>query len=599
MLSGLATAYLTAAASPGTAWLTATAPLPPPGMGIPIPSGRQAFASVTFGPLGEHQVYLPMTCMNDAPGALPCEDVIENGGFEYDGVWEIPETDWPAAYATKRAHSGNRSMRIGIANPANNVFSYSSARQEVTIDVDADSARLRFWLYTMVVGGTESGSEALPPPPAVGQTLQSLVLDSDAQYVLVLDGDDIIGTLLWQRRNDRAWTFHEFDLMDYVGQTIQLHFGVFNNGAGGVTAMYLDDVSLEICPEEPPPEPPDCYPWLEAEVGVGETPHGVAFNSDANRIYVANHDENTLSAINGVTYGIVDTSPAGVGPNGVAYNPNNDRIYIAIGAKDKVQVRRADNLNLVKGILVGSQPLGMAVNPDTNRVYVSNYADGTVSIINGATNTVIETVDVGVEPAMIAVNPETNKAYVALHGMGQVAAIDGAGDASLVDVFSEGPYGITVDTVRNLVYVATIDTFRIVVVDGSDDSFEGWAEIRRTPSGEPVPLRMIAVNPSIGGSGHVFLTTVGEDGGWNKFLLLHKGWPDYFSRPIAMDLSEAREGMAFDPVHSRVFVTSRSSDLLAVYLDGEPTCPYNFSDEYQLTICVANPNGTCREVITR
>ncbi len=601
MLDGLATAYLTAAASPGTAWLTATAPLPPPAMGIPIPPGRQAFASVTFLPLDEYRIYLPLACMNDAPGEIPCVDIIENGGFEYNGVWEIPQTDWPAAYTTKRSHTGDRSMRIGIANPANNVFSYSSARQLVTISADADSAILRFWLYTMVAGGGASGVDALPPPPpAPGQPWASVILDSDAQYVLILDENDIIiDTLLWQRRDDREWILHEFDLMDYAGETIKLHFGVFNNGSGDVTAMFLDDVSLEVCPEEPPPEPPDCYPWQQAAVDVGDAPHGVAVNSVANRIYVANHDENTLSKINGATYNVVATSPAGVGPNGVAYNPNNNRIYVAIGDKDKVQVRRADNLDLVKGIPVGSQPLGLAINPDTNRLYVSNYADGTVSIINGATNLVIETVDVGVEPAMIAVNPETNKAYVALHGMGQVAVIDGEGDVSLVDIFSEGPYGITVDTELNLVYVATIDTFRIVVVDGSDDSFVDWAEIRRLPGEEPVPLRMIGVNPNIGSSGHVFLTTIGEDGGWDKFLLLHKGWPEFFSQPIALDLNEAREGMAFDPVQSRVFVTSRSDDLLAVYLDGEPPCPYNFADEYQLTICGWQPDGTCQNLIVR
>ncbi len=539
---------------------------------------------------------MPMTFLNDASSGISCLNIIQNGGFEYNGVWEIPQTAWPAAYVNTRSHTGSRSMRIGIVNPANNVFSYSSARQEVTIDADADSATLRFWLYTMVAGdGASSPDQTQLPPPTMGQTLASVNLASDWQYVLILQDDEIIGTLLWQLRDDRQWTYHEFDLMDYAGQTIKLHFGVFNDGSGGVTAMFLDDVALEVCRGEPP----GCYPQERAMVGVGDKPHGVAFRSNANRIYVANNGDGTLSKINGTTYNVVKTSRAGVGPNGVAYNPNNNRVYVAIGGKDKVQVRRADNLARVTAIPVGSRPLGVAVNPVTNRVYVSNFGDGTVSIINGATNSVIKTVYVGVEPAMIAVNPGTNKAYVALHGMGQVAVIDGAGNVNQVNVFSAGPYGITVDTVRNLIYVATIDTFRIAVVDGSDDSYEGWAEIKRLPGGEPVPLRMIGVNPNIGSSGHIFLTTVGTDGGWNKFLLLHKGWPEYFSRPVALDLNGAREGMAFDPVQSRVFVTSRSNDLVAVYLDGEPTCPYNFADEYQLTICVASPDGTCQELITR
>ena len=40
---------------------------------------------------------------------------------------------------------------------------------------------------------------------------------------------------------------HQFDLLGYAGQTIKLQFGVYNNGGGGVTGMYLDDASLELC----------------------------------------------------------------------------------------------------------------------------------------------------------------------------------------------------------------------------------------------------------------------------------------------------------------------------------------------------------------
>lgn len=75
------------------------------------------------------------------------------------------------------------------------------------------------------------------------------MLSDDAQYVLVLnEQEQNIGTVLWQRRDDQAWTYHTADLSGYVGRTVKLQFGVFNNGQGGVTGMYVDDVSLLICP---------------------------------------------------------------------------------------------------------------------------------------------------------------------------------------------------------------------------------------------------------------------------------------------------------------------------------------------------------------
>ena len=249
-------------------------------------------------------------------------------------------------------------------------------------------------------------------------------------------------------------------------------------------------------------------------------------------------------------------------------------------------------------------------------MYVANFGSDTVSVIDGATDTVSQTITVGSEPSMVAVNPVTNKAYVTLHGDGKVAVIDSAGEVTTVDLYSSGPYGVAVDTLRNLVYVATIESFRIVAIDGNTDTFLGWAEIRRMPAGEPVPLRMIAVNPLIGTSGHIFATTTEADGGWDKFLMLPKGWPEYFARAYAQDLNEPQEGIVFEPESLRVFVTSRADDLAAAYLDGEPACPTNFvtgalsesSDsepgfqadpmlEFQIRVCVAQPDGTCARTL--
>ena len=138
------------------------------------------------------------------------------------------------------------SSAASIVEPAAAVYSYSSARQAVTIPADAISATLRFWLYPM---SAESPANPAFPARPLASTIQDAILSNDAQYVLILDeSDQRIGTLIWQRRDDRMWTFHQFDLDHYADQTIKLQFGVYNDGWDGVTAMYVDDVSLEVCP---------------------------------------------------------------------------------------------------------------------------------------------------------------------------------------------------------------------------------------------------------------------------------------------------------------------------------------------------------------
>jgi len=176
--------------------------------------------------------------------ALICEELIANGGFETTSDWELPVTPYRAAYSAAQAHSGSRSMRTGIVDPTDNIESWSSARQSVTIAADAESATLRFWLYPL---SDEPTTLAVLSQPLTFP-LEETVLDGDVQYVLILnDSNVVIERVVWQLRDDQAWTYHEADLLDYAGRTIKLQFGTYNDGWGGVSSMYVDDVALEVC----------------------------------------------------------------------------------------------------------------------------------------------------------------------------------------------------------------------------------------------------------------------------------------------------------------------------------------------------------------
>jgi hypothetical protein len=103
------------------------------------------------------------------------------------------------------------------------------------------------WLYP------ESG-EALDLPLAPMPDPESTVwgrepLASDVQYLLILDQYyNWIDTLLWMRDDSSQWEYIEFDLEDYAGWFIYLQWGTYNDGWGGITSMYVDDVSLQVCP---------------------------------------------------------------------------------------------------------------------------------------------------------------------------------------------------------------------------------------------------------------------------------------------------------------------------------------------------------------
>jgi hypothetical protein len=197
-------------------------------------------SSYTFVPVSRAVSVPPDTSGQNFVAPISCDDEIANGGFEHGSDWELPVV---GGYTTTVSHGGDRSMLLGITDLADNVHSYASVQQEVTIATEATSAILRLWLYSMSQEPNGSLSS-----PAVVFALQEAVLADDVQYVLIRDeNDELIDTLLWQKSDDQAWTLHEFDLTAYVGQTIKLNVGVYNNGQAGVTAMYLDDVTLKVC----------------------------------------------------------------------------------------------------------------------------------------------------------------------------------------------------------------------------------------------------------------------------------------------------------------------------------------------------------------
>ena len=71
--------------------------------------------------------------------------------------------------------------------------------------------------------------------------------------VMILDSDgQILESLFVDRRSDQVWREYAHDLSPYAGREIRLYFGVYNNGSGGATGMYVDDVTLGPCAEPAP-----------------------------------------------------------------------------------------------------------------------------------------------------------------------------------------------------------------------------------------------------------------------------------------------------------------------------------------------------------
>ena len=341
-----------------------------------------------------------------------------------------------------------------------------------------------------------------------------------------------------------------------------------------------------------------------AIITVGDSPRGVAVDSTRNRVYVANNGSDSVSAIDTTSNTVIQTITNTLSANGITYDSTNNVIWVTNQSTNQVTPILANtdatSFTVESPISVGYVPWGVAYEPVHDYVYVVNSGSNSVSVINAGTRTLVATLGGYFNgPFHIAANPNTGKAYVANFIGNTVTVLNGAVVSKVIDLNpglpSTQPYGVAVDETREIVYVTTVNSQRIVAI--GNDSFQGpdtpfgWALFYRGGGGVrslPLPMRAIAVNPDIGPSydgGHVWTTTSTADGSMSdQVLLIPKGWAGYFHYATPNDMSSSilGEGIAVDRTTDLVYATSgASSGTVTVWADSETPCLNSASVEEQ------------------
>ena len=218
---------------------------------VPVPQTETPTPTATNQPPGPTltptftTVPLPSVTNQPTPTAQPgCATFIINGDFEGGGFWIFGQDPVPPRYTNTLVHNGERAVLQG--NPPElglqNVFTYSSVRQLVEIPANATSVQLRWWHYYR--------SEEAP--------VDNPTNIQDRQEVLLLTQDlETLAILLRTRRNDGEWQESVLDLTQYRGRSFYVYFNTYNDGAGGRTWAYLDDVIMDTCY---PPTTPTSLP---------------------------------------------------------------------------------------------------------------------------------------------------------------------------------------------------------------------------------------------------------------------------------------------------------------------------------------------------
>lgn len=247
-------------------------PLPPSPTALPWPGSPTVFP--TWSSMGQTVTVFPTwPTMVQPPTPFPtwpatpwptlpppppgCVNFIANGSFERFDDWEIGESPVPPRYTNETARSGARSMLLGSPPGAgDNVASYSSIRQLVSVPWSASQVQLRWW---------QAAFSQEPALPGAGR-------EDDRQEVILLTPNlGVMEVLARFRNTDGVWQQRALDLTGFRGRSFFVYFNVFNNADPARTWLYLDDIELLVCgaapipyerpgPAEMPPDTRGAYP---------------------------------------------------------------------------------------------------------------------------------------------------------------------------------------------------------------------------------------------------------------------------------------------------------------------------------------------------
>lgn len=285
---------------------------------------------------------------------------------------------------------------------------------------------------------------------------------------------------------------------------------------------------------------------------------GFGMFAQADMVYVANYDSNTISVIDSSTNSVINTIPVGKEPSILMASPKKDRIYY-VQDNNTVGVIDVNTNTVTATIPVGTNPYYMVFNPSGTRLYVSNYSSNNVSVIDTNANQVIATIPVGTNPHMIVSNSDGTRVYVTTYEdpfndyRDSVYVIDATTNTVITTILvGQDPNNLVINPDGTRVYVTNHSSNTVSVIDTATNEVIATIDAMKDDSPD------ILINPS---GTRVYVTS-----GYEKFVSAeydkyHNYVTKYESSLNVIDTS-VNNVIARIPIEGDVYIINPSGSII-------------------------------------
>ncbi|WP_104205194.1 PQQ-dependent catabolism-associated beta-propeller protein [Billgrantia saliphila] len=132
----------------------------------------------------------------------------------------------------------------------------------------------------------------------------------------------------------------------------------------------------------------------------------VPLTAQAERIFVSNEKDNTVSVIDGASLEVIETIRVGRRPRAMAFSSDGSELFVAVGDDESIDMIDLETLKVVRSQSSGEDPEVIRVDPNRPYVYVSNEDDNIVSVLDYERRSLVTEIPVGVEPEGLGISPD-------------------------------------------------------------------------------------------------------------------------------------------------------------------------------------------------
>jgi YVTN family beta-propeller protein len=226
---------------------------------------------------------------------------------------------------------------------------------------------------TMIDGAVDVARLVIP----VGTGPKGLAVDERTNFIYVAASDPLKGGPALVPVDGSKDVVVSTDVVPLLAAGMGVAFNP-NDGLVFVAIPTLQEVDV-INPK------PGGSVLVQRVQGLGKGTYGVAVDTKANRLYVTNRDENTVSVIDisapdPLAFKEIARLPVGAQPEGVGFDAGRGVAYVGNSGGNTVSLIDG-GLHVFATLVVGPSPKATVIDPVTGRVYVPTNTDDLVRVI--------------------------------------------------------------------------------------------------------------------------------------------------------------------------------------------------------------------------